>query len=63
MLTLLRFMVMAVAALAEKAFLADPNHIPSRHRPTRLIRQREDLERLTHCAQSETAKAVAGLES
>lgn len=63
MLTLLRFMVMAVAALAEKAFLADPTHNLSQRRLTRFVRQREDSEPLTHCAQTEPAEAVAGLES
>jgi hypothetical protein len=56
-------MVMAVAALAEKAFLADPTHNLSQRRLTRFVRQREDSEPLTHCAQTEPAEAVAGLES
>jgi hypothetical protein len=56
-------MVTAVAALAEKAFLADPNHSPSRRRLTRFVRQREDSEPLTRCAQIEPVEVVAGLES
>ena len=63
MLTLLRFMVMAVAALAEKAFLADPNHSPSQRQLTGFMREREDSEPLTHCEQTEAAEAGAGLES
>ena len=63
MLTLLRFMVMAVAALAEKAFLADPKYSSRPRHLTRFMRQREDTESLTHCAQPEPAEAVAGLES
>ena len=63
MLRLLGFMVTAVAALAEKVFLRDPNRIPSRHRPTRFKRHRDDLEHLTGRTPPETAKALAGLES
>jgi hypothetical protein len=62
MLSLLRFLVMAVAALAEKVFLRGPNHIPSRHRPTRFKRHQDDLERLTGRRLPETAKAAAGLQ-
>jgi hypothetical protein len=63
MLRLLGFLVTAVAALAEKVFLHDPNRIPSRHRPTRFRRHRDELERLTRRTPPETAKAAAGLES
>ena len=62
MLTLLRFMVMAVAALAEKAFLADPNYSPRPHHLTRFVRDRQHIEPLAHSAQPEGAHAVAGLE-
>ncbi len=62
MLTILRWMVMAVAALAEKAFLADPNYSPRPRHLTRFIRDRERTEHLAHCAQPEPTEAVAGLE-
>jgi len=63
MLTLLRIMIMAVATLAEKAFLADANNSPSPRPLPRFMRQREYTESLTHCAQTEPAEAIAGLES
>jgi hypothetical protein len=63
MQSVIRLMVMAAAAMAGKAFRADPNYIPTQHRPTRFKRHRDDIERLTHHAPPETAKAVTGLES
>ena len=38
MLTLLRLLVMSIAALAEKAFLADPNYAPAPRHLARLPR-------------------------
>ncbi len=62
MSTLLKLLVMSVATLLEKAFLADPNYVPRPRHLVRFTRQPERVEPLAPCAPPETAEAVAGLE-
>ena len=42
MLTLLRYLVMSLAALVEKAFMLDPHYIPRERPLTRVARAPED---------------------
>ena len=62
MSTLLRFVVMSLAALIEKVFQGDPHFTPRSRHLVRFTRSRDDARPLTHGARPEDSEAVAGLK-
>lgn len=63
MITLFRLAVMAIAALVEQAFLADPTYISKPRHLVRFRRPRQDAEHRIHCPQPEPVEAIAGFKT
>ena len=63
MSSLLKLLVMSLAELIEKAFLADPNYVPKGRHLVRFTRVDTHTRHLTDCTHPENPEVIAGLKS
>jgi hypothetical protein len=63
MLNVLKFLVMAIAALAEQAFLPDQSCVRGASDAAKAARRREKNQTLASCAGAESPGALAGAKS
>ena len=61
MVSLHRFLALAVTTLAGKAFQTEPNYIQAPRHPTRSMRRQDNAQTLTPWSRPEQMEAVAGL--